>query len=191
MKRATLCTKAAHTALALLGAIGMAACGKGTEVAASESVFEKDAYHVVEASSDALRVSEERWRQTRGSQDYSYAVQQIDGQGRESRLVWVAGDRVVKQSWTRWSKMTAPGGTPDASWTELANEVGIHDGAQPLTLEQWYNVCREQVLPQPADRVTLGVGDEGALRRCVYVPRGCKGDCSFGVSIDALRVGGV
>jgi len=77
-------------------------------------------------------------------------------------------------------------------WEERGADVGSHPGgAPPVTLDVLYQRCRNEVLARdPGENtITLAFDERNILRTCVYTPRNCADDCSFGVWVAELEMG--
>ena len=77
-------------------------------------------------------------------------------------------------------------------WEERGAELGSHPEAAPLaTLDALYERCRSEVLTRDPDenRIYLEFDERGILETCVYSPRNCVDDCSFGVTLVDVEMG--
>jgi hypothetical protein len=77
-------------------------------------------------------------------------------------------------------------------WEERGAELGSHTGAAPLaTLDDLYERCRSEVLTRDPDDngIYLELDARNILATCVYVPKNCWDDCSFGVTLAEVEMG--
>ena len=75
------------------------------------------------------------------------------------------------------------------SWTEEGAAVGSHEGAAPLTVDELYRVCRDEVLtrnPRVND-IYLDFKANGVLDSCVYGLKGFTTDVFPGVYVGTLE----
>ena len=121
---------------------------------------------------------------------YETSFGSFSGFGNTTTLT-VQGETVVSRAYEAYR---VDGNTGEKnvteSWTEVGAEVGSHEaGAAPRTVDDLYRVCRSEVLAQsPLENdFYLEFRDDGVLRTCDYVPKGCVDDCSRGVNITALE----
>jgi hypothetical protein len=78
-------------------------------------------------------------------------------------------------------------------WEERGVELGRHtDSGAPLsTIDQLYQRCASEVLTRDPDDngIYLELDARNILKTCVYTPRNCWDDCSFGVMIEDVEMG--
>lgn len=108
---------------------------------------------------------------------------------RSTTTLTVQGNEVVTRAYES-SYTSDEGEEITESWTEEGAAVGSHEaGAEPLTIDELYLECREDVLTQNAaeNEFYLEFRNEGVLSSCYYRPLNCQDDCLFGVGIDDLE----
>lgn len=131
--------------------------------------------------------------QSAGSYSYDVPFGSYFGGGSDTKLV-VKGERVVERSFTMTMAPGAPAGLgASESYDETGAAVGSHsDGAAAVRLEDLYAKCEDEVITQDRSKndVFVTFGKDGILETCVYVPKGCQDDCSFGVEIREVKFGG-
>lgn len=78
------------------------------------------------------------------------------------------------------------------SWVEEGADVGTHQrGHTPLLIEELYEQCAKEVLTKDraSNSIFFELDSNELLKTCVYVPKNCVDDCSFGVKIKKITFG--
>ncbi len=144
-----------------------------------------------------LEDSESAWRalvRQQGAATYSYVVPQSSWTGFSTRTALqlesgsVTYRRYESTTWVDDNTLS-----PIAlQWEERGAELGNHTGAAPLaTLDDQYRRCATEVLTRDPDDngIYLEFDARNILQTCVYVPKGCVDDCSFGVTLADVELG--
>lgn len=86
--------------------------------------------------------------------------------------------RVVRRDLEVLDANAEGGATVTESWSEEGTAIGSHDaGAEPVTLDERYRRCRDDVLSRSSTNdVTLEFLENGLLSSCYSVPRGAVYD---------------
>ena len=135
-----------------------------------------------EIAADDLDASRTAWADLKASLGASYCYDRSTSYFSGERIeaaIRVSNDRVVSR-------------TVDSTRTGFVHEeaegVSTSDALPGVTIDQLYDLCETEVLVQDrsANDVTLMLADNGALRRCYFVPKSCQDDCTVGATIDHL-----
>jgi len=137
--------------------------------------------HSVAALVAAVKASRARFRE-RAAKQPSYAFSATSGSFTGALWTYrltVDSEKVMSRS----LESRDPDGAISESWTEDAPDVGTHDGGPTAGIDALHAYCLARVLTKPtADNdLFVTIGEDGLMRTCVYVPKGCMDDCSSGV----------
>jgi hypothetical protein len=125
---------------------------------------------------DRLERSRAAWLKAKAAcgGDYSYVVrfQSAFGFGHATTIT-VRDGKVIQRMFEQWSRPEPrePGAAPQPLWVETGKEIGSHAEAgvaQPLTLDELYDVAKTVVETQPAAGHvrSLGIDERGLLQHC-------------------------
>lgn len=144
------------------------------------------------AYSAAFENSQKAWLKAkadhRGTYVYETQFESFSDYGEITTLT-VEDEVVTRRAFASYQEFAFRQGRLEA-WTESGDEVGTHlTGAPAVSIDTLYERCQREVLTvDPTENeIIFSVDEQGLLRTCVYVPRGCIDDCDHGVSITAIE----
>lgn len=136
-----------------------------------------------------LDAGEKRWLASKAahgaSYDYQTEFHSWVGFGHRTRVV-VKNNRVSERHFESWQRDRQSG----EKWVELTPDaLGRHKmGADPLTMDQLYQRCRDDVLSKSTSAydLSLRVGEFGQLVACTYRHLQCADDCTQGIALSGF-----
>jgi hypothetical protein len=133
---------------------------------------------------DSLVVWQEAKAADDGTYGYTWTTSSFTGYRTITTFV-VSNDVVVRRTYEAYDENNQL----VESFDEQADQVGSNPGGRPVyTIDQIYEVCRDEVLTQDPEQnaLTLRTRPDGILEACLYRSLDCADDCQMGVQIDSL-----
>mgnify|MGYP007043344030 CR=1 FL=1 len=122
---------------------------------------------------------------------YRYEVTGVSWTG----LNWVTaitveGGQIVSREYERFSYSNDGAKEIKENYMETGDKLGTHvNGAKLLTLDELYDVCKQEYLRVDPERNTIlfTTFDNGLVSSCGYVPKGCADDCFQGFTLRVIE----
>lgn len=128
----------------------------------------------------------EELKATNGN-SYNYTIRFLSFAGFGSNTtITVTDGLVTERHYEAFEQREENGGLVEEiteTYTETGDEIGSHkDGAEPLTVDELYELCISKylVVNQAQNTLYFNTSEEGVISTCGYVPDGCMDDCFIG-----------
>ncbi|WP_186757662.1 hypothetical protein [Echinicola salinicaeni] len=137
--------------------------------------------------------SERNWQVLKNQNDesYRYQVSTSSWTGYSSiTTITVIDGLVTKRAFESYNLKDDGGKELVYSYVEEGEEIGADDnGADPLTLDMLYDVCKDEYLTvdQKSNTIYFTEFDNGLVKSCGYVPENCVDDCFFGFNLKIIE----
>jgi hypothetical protein len=167
-----------------------AGCG-GSDSKSSPDAAPPDATPAPDAGPDRQALVAESlavWQEVKAADDGTYGYTRRTSSFTGYRTITtfvVSNDVVVRRTYEGYDESDE---LVD-SFDEQGDQVGSNqEGAPVYTIDQIYEVCRDEVLTQDpeANAFFLSFHPDGILEDCLYRSLTCQDDCQMGVGIDSL-----
>ncbi|HAA16622.1 MAG TPA: hypothetical protein DCE41_34890 [Cytophagales bacterium] len=151
---------------------------------------------VVGDSGITYRESREIWRQLKEDHketyQYAFTFESWAGFG-NTTVISVEEGEVVGRKFEAWQQNLETGALDVVeAYVEAGGDIGSNEqGAEPVTLDELYQDCRDIYLTTSSieNALYFDTDEEGVLNLCGYVPNGCQDDCFQGITIEFLGWG--
>lgn len=137
---------------------------------------------------DELATSRSAWEQARDEAADSYSYVRVasywTGERMETTVI-VEGGNIVERDYVAYD------GTEEItdSWQEYGVDVGSHEaGFEALTIDQLYDLCRDDVMPSATDTnvLTFTTFEDGLLQNCFTVDQSLEDSGADGVALESI-----
>ncbi len=126
---------------------------------------------------------------TEKGNSYSYKVTTSSFTGFKSEtIITITNGVATNRSYT--SSTTKDPNTADLlTYEEDASNLGSNiDGAKPITLDQVYEICQQDLTADPAEnKIIFETFDNGLLKQCGFISNACQDDCFMGITIAEIK----
>ncbi|MBD8488044.1 hypothetical protein IFO69_04725 [Echinicola sp. CAU 1574] len=140
-----------------------------------------------------LEKSEKNWQvlKSENGESYRYQVSTSSWTGYSSiTTITVLKGLVTKREFQSYLPDNEGGQELVYSYVEEGEKIGADtEGAEPITLDELYDVCKEEYLTVDPNSNTIYFTefDNGLVKSCGYVPQNCVDDCFFGFSLKIIE----
>lgn len=144
-----------------------------------------------------VKTSIENWnilkKENGASYIYDVSFKSFSGFSSVTKIT-VIDNKVLKRAYNSYSRFDEDGKELKngealreiESYEETESTIGQNSsGAKALIIDDLYETCLKDVLTvkEIENEIIFTASDNGLLKTCVYIPKGCQDDCSMGVSI--------
>ncbi|WP_215223345.1 hypothetical protein [Echinicola shivajiensis] len=140
-----------------------------------------------------LEKSEKKWQVLKSQNDesYRYQVSTSSWTGYSSQTtITVQNGLVTKRVFKSYNVDNEGGQELVDFYVEEGEEVGVNEeGTDPLTLDELYDICKEEYLSvdPKINTIYFTAFDNGLVQSCGYVPESCVDDCFFGFNLEIIE----